>query len=43
MYFSECVLTNTPPEKSNLETAMEVTKLYDAYNETPGGKIKMIN
>ena len=27
IYFSECVLNNTPPEKGNLEMALEVTKL----------------
>lgn len=43
MYFSECVLENKPPEKSNLETALEVTKLYEAYKNNEGTKIVMSN
>jgi len=38
IYFSECVLNNKPPEKSNLETALEVTKLYEAY-KNPSGQV----
>ncbi len=41
IYFSECVLTNTPPEKSNLETALEITKLYEAYKRPSGQKIEI--
>jgi len=39
IYFSECVLNNTYPDKSNLETALEVTKLYEAYKNSEGQKI----
>ena len=39
IYFAECVLTNNPPEKSNLETALEVTKLYEAYKNPEGKKL----
>jgi len=41
IYFSECVLENKPPEKSNLETALEVTKLYEAYKNQEGIKIEL--
>jgi predicted dehydrogenase len=41
IYFSECVLNNTPPEKSNLETALEVTKLFEAYKQSSGRKIEI--
>jgi predicted dehydrogenase len=41
MYFSECVLNNVPPEKSNLDTALEVTKLYEAYKKSSGQKIQI--
>jgi predicted dehydrogenase len=41
IYFSECVLKNKPPEKSNLETALEVTKLYEAYKNHGGIKIEL--
>lgn len=41
IYFSECVLTNTPPEKSNLETALEITKLYEAYKKPSGQRIEI--
>lgn len=41
IYFAECVLNNTPPEKSNLETAMEVTKLYEAFKKPSGRKIEI--
>ena len=39
IYFSECALTDTPPEKSGLEAALEVTKLYEAYKKSSGGRI----
>ncbi len=42
IYFAECVLNNKPPEKSNLETALEVTKLYEAYKK-PSGQVIEIN
>lgn len=42
IYFSECVLNNTPPEKGNLEMALEITKLYEAY-KNPAGQIIEIN
>lgn len=42
IYFAECVLNNKPPEKSNLQTALEVTKLYEAYKK-PSGRIIEIN
>ncbi|MBD3185175.1 gfo/Idh/MocA family oxidoreductase [Candidatus Poribacteria bacterium] len=42
IYFAECVLNNTPPEKSNLETALEITKLYEAY-KNDSGQIIQIN
>jgi len=35
------VLENKPPEKSNLETALEVTKLYEAYKNQEGIKIEL--
>ena len=38
IYFSECVLKNTPPTKCGLEAALEVTKLYEAY-KNPAGQI----
>ena len=38
IYFSECVLKNTPPIKCGLEAALEVTKLYEAY-KNPAGQI----
>ena len=41
IYFSECVLKNTPPAKCRLETALEVTKLYEAYKNPSGGIIKL--
>ncbi|HGE69627.1 TPA: Gfo/Idh/MocA family oxidoreductase [Candidatus Poribacteria bacterium] len=41
IYFSECVLANRPPEKCNLETALEVTKLYEAYKNPDGTEIKI--
>jgi len=41
IYFAECVLNNTPPEKSNLETALEVTRLYEAYKKSSGHKIEI--
>jgi predicted dehydrogenase len=41
MYFSECILNNKPPDKSNLETALEITKLYEAYKNLEGIKIKI--
>lgn len=31
IYFAECVLKNSPPQKCGLEDALEVTKLYEAY------------
>lgn len=41
LYFSECVLNNILPEKSNLDTALEVTKLYEAYKNSSGKKIQI--
>jgi len=41
IYFSECVLNNTPPDRSNLETALEITKLYEAYTNLEGQKIEI--
>lgn len=41
IYFSECVLNNAPPEKSNLETALEITKLYEAYKNSEGQRIEI--
>ena len=38
IYFSECVLKNTPPTKCGLEAALEVTKLYEAY-KNPSGQV----
>ena len=41
IYFAECVLNNTPPEKSNLDTALEITKLYEAFKKSSGQKIQI--
>lgn len=41
IYFAECVLNNIYPERSNLETALEVTKLYEAYKKSSGQKIQI--
>jgi predicted dehydrogenase len=36
IYFAECLLSGTPPAKSNLEYALELMKWYEAHMEAPG-------
>lgn len=43
LYFCECVLNSTPPQKGNLEVSLEIAKLFDAYRSTPSGKIALLN
>jgi predicted dehydrogenase len=41
IYFSECVLNNTPPAKCDLAAALEVMKLYEAYQNASGQVIRL--
>ena len=38
VYFAECVLNNTSPTKCNLDTALELLKLFEAY-QNPSGRV----
>ncbi len=40
-YFCECVLNDTPPAKCGLDAALEVTKLYEAYQNASGQVIRI--
>lgn len=42
LYFCECVKTNTPPDRANLDDALELMKLYEAYRH-PEGTVVTVN
>ncbi|MGQ9629250.1 MAG: Gfo/Idh/MocA family protein [bacterium] len=37
-YFLDCVIENKPPERSNLEDALELTRIFEAFNN-PSGRV----
>ena len=41
VYFTECLLQGTPPEKSTLEDALELMKWYEAHYEAPGRPVQI--
>ncbi|REE69587.1 putative dehydrogenase [Paenibacillus taihuensis] len=43
LYFCECVLAGTAPEKGSLDNAKEILKLFECYRSTPEGQIGLIN
>ena len=38
-YFAECVHSNTAPERANLEFALHVMRLYEAFLEPEGTEV----
>ncbi|MFC5649939.1 Gfo/Idh/MocA family protein [Paenibacillus solisilvae] len=43
VYFCECVLSGTPPEKGSLADALEIVKLFEGYRNTPPGTVALLN
>lgn len=43
VYFCECVLNGTAPEKGSLEASLEIVKLFEGYRNTPAGTLGRIN
>lgn len=41
LYFCECVLANTPPERANLADALELMRIYDAYCQPDGAPVRI--
>ena len=40
-YFIDCVLTGQRPEKSELNAALAITQIFEAFQKGPGGLIQL--
>jgi predicted dehydrogenase len=41
LYFCDCVLENTPPERANLDDALEIMRIYEAYCQEDGQVVRL--